>query len=208
MNKTNTYYSILVCCTAMFILNGCDSGKVQKDIMPDSMIVKDGDIVLRKGTGLTSRAVTFADNGSCYSHCGIAINEKGRVMVIHAVPGEPDFEGDKDRVKLEPITQFYSSVRASKGCVLRFSDSNIAKKSARTAMEVYKRGTLFDHSYDDTDTTMMYCCELIEFSYHKNGINLIQTIRHDIDLPGLKLRHVIFPSDFTKSKSLKKIYTF
>lgn len=208
MNNTNRYCPILICCIAMSIFNGCNSGKVHKDIMPDSMIVKDGDIVLRKGTGLTSRAVTFADNGSCYSHCGIAINEKGRVMVIHAVPGEPDFNGDKDRVKLEPITQFYSIVRASKGCILRFANSNIAKESARTAMEVYKRGTLFDHSYDDTDTTMMYCCELIEFSYRKNGINLIHTKRHDIDLPGFKLRHVIFPSDFIKSKALKKIYTF
>ena len=89
---------VIVC-----ILTAC-SKKDEKAhcIMPAGTTLEEGDIVLRKGTGLTSRAVRIADGGSDFSHCGIIVDSCGRKMVVHAVPDEPDFEGDVDRVKSGP----------------------------------------------------------------------------------------------------------
>lgn len=65
-------------------------------------------------------------------------------------------------------------------------DTIIPLKAAEYAMQTYRRNTLFDHDYDDSDTTKMYCCELVEFAYAKAGMTLAGTERHDISLPGMK----------------------
>ena len=72
-----------------------------------------------------------------------------------------------DRVKMETPEKFYSSINAKMGEVKRLrGDTATAAKAARYALEAYRRGTLFDHGYDDSDTTKMYCCELIEYALH------------------------------------------
>ena len=59
--------------------------------------LRSGDIVFRQGSGLTSRIVQKADKNGIYSHVGIVLRDKnGDCLVIHAVPGEPDFKGDVD----------------------------------------------------------------------------------------------------------------
>ena len=195
---------VIVC-----ILTAC-SKKDEKAhcIMPAGTTLEEGDIVLRKGTGLTSRAVRIADGGSDFSHCGIIVDSCGRKMVVHAVPDEPDFEGDVDRVKMERPEDFFSTIRASKGCVLRSQDRETAEKSARLAYGIYKRGTLFDDDYNDSDTTKMYCSQLVAHVYQKCGIDITNGIRHDAILPGVKFSHVIYPSDFLRCRRLKRIVTF
>ncbi len=193
---------------ALSIIAGCTDNKRPGCIMPDETVVKPGDVAFRKGTGVASHAVTLADEDADYSHCGIVVTCGGKAMVVHAVPDEPDFDGDKDRVKMEPVSEFFSTIKASKGCIMRFTNSTTANRSATAAMETYLRGTLFDHDYDDKDTTKLYCSELVEHVYRKNGVALSGGSRHDINLPGLKFRHVIFPSDFLKSGKLAHVCSF
>lgn len=114
-----TIFRTFLIAIAMLTLCYCKSGNKERSILPDKASIKDGDIVLRKGTGFTSHAVAFADKSSDYSHCGIVMIKDGKPMVIHAVPDEPDFDGDKDRVKMEPLEKFFSSIRASKGRIMR-----------------------------------------------------------------------------------------
>lgn len=203
-----TIFRTFLIAIAMLTLCCCKSGNKERSILPDKASIKDGDIVLRKGTGFTSHAVAFADKSSDYSHCGIVMIKDGKPMVIHAVPDEPDFDGDKDRVKMEPLEKFFSSIRASKGRIMRFEDADIAHKSACSAEELFRRGILFDHDYNDRDTTEMYCSELVEHAFSRHGVELTKGIRHDISLPGMKFRHVIFPSDFIRGRKLKTVYTF
>ena len=35
-----------------------------------------------------------ADRGGSYSHVGMVVDSCGVMMVVHAVPDEPDYEGD------------------------------------------------------------------------------------------------------------------
>ncbi len=179
-----------------------------KTIFPEGCSLQAGDLVFRRGNGLTSRAVLMADKRGGYSHVGIVVDSCGTMMIVHAVPGEPDFDGDPDRVKMETPEKFFLSLNAKTGEVKRLKgDSATAAEAARYAVDIYKRGVLFDHDYDDTDTTKMYCCELIEHVYKKAGLSVAGRERHDILLPGMRL-HCILPSDLCDNARFEKIVSF
>ena len=191
-----------------FTLASC-ADREQRSILPEGCRLRAGDVVFRRGSGLTSRAVLAADRHGEYSHIGIVVDSCGVMMVVHAVPGEPDYDGDPDRVKMDTPKRFYSSMNATIGEVKRLrGDSATAARAARFAMEVYQRGTLFDHDYDDADTTKMYCCELVDFAYRKAGRPLAGRKRHYFHLPGLEPIRCILPSDICNNAALETIVTF
>lgn len=184
-------------------------GKQAKSILPEGCRLKPGDLVFRRGNGLASRAVLTADRHGAYSHIGIVVDSAGVMMVVHAVPGEPDYEDDPDRVKMETPEKFFSSINARIGEIKRLrGDTAIPAEAARIALGVYRRGTLFDHDYDDNDTTKMYCCELIESSYKKAGLTLARGARHYFKLPGLDPIRCILPSDICNNDTLDTIIKF
>ncbi len=189
-------------------LEGCIDKREAKSILPEDTELRPGDVVLRRGSGLTSRAVLMADQKGEYSHVGIVVDSAGMPMVAHAVPGEPDYEGDADRVKLDTPERFFSSIRADIGCVMRCSDEKKAKEAAQIAKRFYHKGTLFDHDYNDTDTTKMYCCELVEYAYASVGMPIAPPLRHAMNLPGLDIDSVMLPSDFRNSKKLRVVAEF
>lgn len=139
--------------------------------------LRSGDIVFRQGAGLTSRIVQKADKNGVYSHVGIVVRDKyGDYMVVHAVPDEPDYKGDTDRVKLESVDDFFGNGKAICGAVMRVDvDSAKAARAATYALNIFQQNTLFDHQYDLSDTTQMYCTELVYFVYKKEGVTLADT---------------------------------
>lgn len=168
----------------------------------------DGDIIFRRGTGIMSRIVVEASKNGVYSHIGILKREGDKWFVIHAVPDEPDFKGDPDRVKMEPVAQFFSPEKACKGAVMRYNEENgAAAKAARHALEFARKGTLFDHEYDLNDTTKMYCTELIAYVYYKEGIDLTEGRRSRPRLP-IKSGVCILPDDLAGNPHLTTIFSF
>lgn len=192
---------------AVMVLCGCSNAKPPYCIMPEDCALHTGDVVFRRGSGLTSRTVIALDEKGEYSHVGIVVDSAGVKMVVHAVPDEPDFEGDPDRVKMDTPAQFFSSVYAQLGEVCRPTDSLVAQQAAMEALKVYHRHTLFDHGYDDSDTTRMYCTELVVHAFRKAGVELVGTEKHYVDIPMLKVE-CLFPSDILSSDFLKSIYKF
>lgn len=174
---------------------------------PDKMW-QDGDIVFRRGGGVVSRVVLIADNEGVYSHIGIVVKEDGKWQIVHAVPGEPDFKGDPDRVKMEDISCFFDPEKASRGAVMRVDeDSIVRKRAADRAKRLFRAHTLFDHSYNRTDSTQMYCTELIDFVYRNEGIDLTEGRISRINVPGVSGDYLL-PSDIQQSKYLNLIYYF
>ena len=198
---------LLVILVTILLGTGCVDN-VERTLLPSDVELQSGDIVLRCGSGVTSRAVLWADNGGSYSHVGIVVDSAGIKMIVHAVPDEHDSSQDVDRVKMERPETFFSSVRTSNGRIMRFPDNLIASKAGMNAYDVYKREILFDHDYDDLDTTKMYCSELVEFVYQKEGVSIVGTERHDICLPVFNYKHVILPSDFLEAKGLETVVNF
>ena len=99
-------------------------------IMPSDVGLRAGDLVFRRGGSLSSRAVVMADTDKGYSHIGMVVDSAGKAMIVHAVPYEPDFKGDFDRVKLETPQRFFLSDRAIVGEVRRLEDWRLAKRAS------------------------------------------------------------------------------
>lgn len=197
-----------LCCMFLIVVLfvGCINEKKIKTF-PESLL-REGDLVFRKGEGLVSRSILGVDRNGMYSHIGIVVSDSDKWKVIHAVPGEPDYEGDPDRVKLEEIQEFFGKDKAVAGALMRLAgDSISAVKASSKAMEVYRRRTLFDHAYDLEDTTRMYCTELIRFVYQCAGMDLVGKQMMEINIPGFSGVY-IFPSDIAQSEHLMLIYEF
>ena len=210
MEKRTRHFIILGCAAilmAAIVLCCCSDNDMPRCIMPPNCTLHIGDVVFRRGSGLTSRTVIALDKEGNYSHVGIVVDSSGVKMVVHAVPGEPDYEGDPDRVKMDPPEIFFSSVNAQLGEVCRPKDSLVARKAAEEALNIYRRHTLFDHSYDDNDTTQMYCTELVVYAFRKAGKELLGQEKHHISTPILKV-DCMFPSDVLNSDFLESKYMF
>lgn len=172
-----------------------------------SIHFQEGDIVFREGTGWESRIIRMMDPHGEYTHTGIVTDSGGTWMVIHAVPNEPDYEGDTDRVKMESVTTFFEKSRAVHGEVKRIADSLKARKAADIALQLYLRHTPFDHAYDDTDSTRMYCTELVDFAFRKAGISLTDGQDRKSGFSGFTGSY-LFPTDLCKSPRLTSIFKY
>lgn len=177
-------------------------------IFPENCKLQAGDVVLRCGSGMLSHAVLLADQkGGVYSHVGIVADSAGTLMIVHAVPDEPDFEGDPDRVKMESPSRFFHAMRANHGAVLRHHDAEVARKAADVAVAAYRRHALFDHEYDDADSTRLYCTELVVFSFARAGAPLSGVEHHKLPLPGLDYE-CILPSDIQNCSDFELVISF
>lgn len=176
-------------------------------LLPDTVQLRAGDVVFRRGDGFTSQVVLFADREGNYSHAGIVVDSCGVKLIVHAVPGEPDFEGDPDRVKADRPERFFSTEFTSIGEVCRPADSAVAARAAQAAWRAYQRHTLFDHNYDDSDTTRLYCTELVAYAYRQAGVDLAEGRGHHINLPTMQ-QDCLFPSDIYESDFLKSVANF
>lgn len=190
------------------LLVSCETGSRPVSILPSNCQLQEGDVVFRMGGGLVSHIVNAADRDGNYSHLGIVCDSAGTAVIIHAVPGEPDYKGDHDRVKMSTLDDFFSSLKATRGEVRRTNDTVIARRAARHALDIYRRGTLFDHDYDDHDSSRMYCCELVEFVYAAEGLRLVTQQLHAINLPLANIDSCRLPSDFCHSPLLKRVAAF
>ncbi|EKU92025.1 YiiX/YebB-like N1pC/P60 family cysteine hydrolase [Bacteroides oleiciplenus] len=191
-------------------LAGCQasSDKETPSAQLPQALLRDGDIAFRRGTGIASRVVLAADREGSYSHTGILKKKKGQWYVIHAVPGEPDFKDDPDRVKMEPIETFFKKRKVVNGAIMRVQEDSIAAcRAAIHAERLYDAHVLFDHDYDLADTTKMYCTEFIDFVYKKEGIDLPEGRISHVNIPGFRGDYLL-PNDIAQSKRLCLIYYF
>lgn len=196
---------------ALVLLLGCCSCAKERRVADEPWPVEefsDGDLVFRRGIGLMSRAVLVADGSGMYSHVGILKKVEEEWHVIHAVPGEPDYDGDVDRVKVEPLVRFWATDRAVRGAVMRMEvDSQLAAGAAVQAWQIAQRGTLFDHDYDLADTTAMYCTELVDFVYRKVGVDVSEGRLSRVNVPGVGGDYLL-PGDLADNWQLKLVFEF
>ena len=169
--------------------------------------MKDGDLVFRKGRSIESRVVLITDRASSYSHVGVIYMLNEIPYVIHTVPDES--KNDIDYVKMEKLSVFFSSEKASRGSVFRLKEpyKNSAKLAALTAKSYFDDKIVFDDAFDLKSENKLYCTELVWKAYQKVGINLIQGKFDKLFLPFVK-DFVILPSSLLNSFYLEEIYYF
>lgn len=207
MRKRIFFKRALLAVVGALICVSCaeDSAVANQTIFPDSVDLHPGDLAFRCGGSLDSHAVLIADNGGDFSHVGIVVDNDGKKMIVHAVPDEPEFEGDVDRVKMETPQKFFIRKNAVYGQIRRFADSAIADRASKVALNVFRRGTLFDSEFNISDTTRMYCTELIIFAYERAGAPIEIKPRHKASWMDYES---IMPSDIVDTGKFKTIVSF
>ncbi len=202
---------IIVIYSAIIIaLAGCNNAQQHSAVDFDLLQreLHEGDLLFRRGTGVLGRAVVASDDEGRFSHVGIAVLRPDGWYVVHAVPNEPDFEGDIDRVKCESIENFYSEIRAGNGAVYRLSLSNeTIEVAVRNVLRLSKESRPFDHDYDLSDSTALYCTELIEYVFGLGGASISEGRRTHVNFPSMTGDYIM-PSDLTKNSKLNPIYSF
>ena len=196
-------------CIFVFALSlaacGVQEDKASLETVIDETKLREGDLVFRLGRGTSSRIVNRADRERSYSHIGLLVKDSlGEWYVIHAVPGEGEETEGKEVVKCDPLLQFFGRDRTVSGVVMRFdSIENVVHHVVRKTKEFYHKELPFDHRYTLSDTTTLYCTELIHRVFLSTGIDLTEGRRHTI--PMFK-EDIIFPSDILKNQALWEVF--
>ena len=169
--------------------------------------LKNGDLVFRKGRSIESQVVLISDRASSYSHVGVIYILNNTPYVIHTTPDESS--DDIDYVKMEKLSDFFSSEKASRGSIFRLKEqySNSAKLAALNAKSFFDDKIIFDDAFDIKSEDKLYCTELVWKAFNKIGIDLIQGKFNKLFLPFVK-GFVILPSSLLNSYYLEEIYIF
>ena len=178
---------------------GC-TGTGERVVVSGEEEFREGDLVLRCGFGIESKAVTEASH-SAYSHIGILHRDgqTARWNVIHAVPGEAA-KGEPELLKCEPIDVFFAPDRAGQGAWMRIDcPDSVAAEAVRYALRKVAEKVEFDNDYLLADTTQLYCTELVWRAYLSQGIDLSDGRRSDVPTLFCKEGCCIFPCDLEQS---------
>jgi hypothetical protein len=168
--------------------------------------IKDGDIIFRKGRSLVSSIVMLNDKETDYSHVGICCKTDNEMFVIHAVPGEPDEQGN-EKIRCDKLSEFLTPDKASIFAFYRLTcdTSGIAAASAANAMEYYRAGLPFDKALNFRNDDKLYCTELVWKAYLKSGINITGNQFKKLNL-NILTDSIILPGHIQNSALLTKIY--
>jgi len=181
-----------------FLLLSCSHECIER-VQVDTVGLRNGDLLFRKGSGYESHLVTNM-SGGYYSHIGLAYKEGQQWCVIHAVPGE-NAEGQPEYLKCEPIDEFFRFDRAQAGARARVNcPDSIANAASSHALQLVQRKVVFDNKYNTDDTTQLYCTELVRLVYLSLGIDLSEDRCHRP--PVLSDGPVIYPEDIWVSPLL------
>jgi len=185
----------------VFVL-GCQQ-KTAFSFQIDENILKEGDLVFRRGMSIASHVVLMADDDGGYSHIGIIVKDSLGWKVIHSVPGETNEEYPEEIIKKETLAQFFAPDRAVAGAIYRVDTAEtLGLLAAQKAQIVFERKLLFDHQYDLEDSSKMYCTELVYFVYKYAGIDISEGRRNSY--PGFR-EAFLLPGDMLACSKLKKI---
>jgi hypothetical protein len=199
---------LVVTSLVTLLIAGCSgsSQRTNSNVATLEERLEPGDLIFRRGTGVVGHIVTSVDNSGEYSHVGIAVLKDEEWCVVHAVPHEPDFEGDIDRVKCEALESFVGRYRD--GVVGHYrvcAEPELRARVADNALRLSSMNIPFDHDYNLEDSTAFYCTELVEYLYLQYGISLSEGRRTEVNFPSLSGRYIM-PSDITESTKLRPIY--
>ena len=164
--------------------------------------IQAADIVFRLGCTLQSEAIASHGTGG-YSHIGIVVDSDSTKNVIHI---EPDRQGS-ERIKIEPLAVFFHPNNAMAGCAMRYNaiSDSLQRRITEYAKTLLSSSITFDHDYQLSDPSRMYCTELVEHIFAQSGISLSEKKR--IRLP-LAKEPVIMPSAIYENDSLTLIWSY
>lgn len=133
----------------------------------DSLTFQDGDLILRQGRSFVSAMIARAfPDSEQMSHCGILLQEQGQWQVLHSISGQID---DRDGIRMDKLEDFL--LQAKPDMAIHISPKfKVNRPGIVQAARFYLAArTPFDHDYDLSDRTELYCSELVRAAYLDAG---------------------------------------
>lgn len=169
-------------------------------------ILQAGDIAFRRGESIASEIVLHNDINGKYSHVGLVVETDSGLMIVHSVPGEISTNEISDIIQIEHIDNYFARNVSVRGKIMRMNlDSAQRKTLFFLALKKVQEKVPFDHNYDLSDTTKLYCTELIQLLFKNIGIDIAQKRITTINVPGLNTKYIM-PSDIYSNNNLKTIF--
>lgn len=156
------------------------------------------DLAFRLGRSIESSVIAAYGN---YSHIGVIIERDSALLVAHI---EPSREGS-ELTRYESVEEFFHPDRASAGCVMRIDKLDSVQRRKIDSYLLACKNITFDHDYTLSDTTQMYCTELVHRALMTANIDLTQGIRHNVPLAK---ESVILPSDMLRDERITKVWSY
>lgn len=132
----------------------------------------DGDIIFRRTDALRGRVARTTDLHADYSHAGLLSLKDGNRTVIHADPAR--LGAARGRVVETTLDGFIGDSTVVRVAVyrLRLRDDTRMVHAMRWAGGHAARGTPFDNDFNLSDSTAMYCTELVWRAYRVVGLEV------------------------------------
>jgi len=133
-----------------------------------------GDLIFRRTDGLLGNVVLASDRASEFSHVGIIVSVRPEVSVVHAEPGSTQRgRGGVERVSL---AAFLTAPEVTGVAIYRLRPKNTdaSQRAVTWALDQARRHTPFDGALNLSDTTAVYCTELVWRAYQKAGVTLVE----------------------------------
>lgn len=165
--------------------------------------MRSGDVAFRLGRTIESDAIAaVADSGQGYSHVGVVVSQGDSLYVVHIEPER----GGAERVKREPVAEFFHPAKAVAGCVARYGAMTERQRQVleRETIRLFEQGVVFDHDYSLSDTSRMYCTELVDYLFRLSDILLTSQRRR---VP-LVREEVIFPTDMLHGEAMQQVWYY
>ncbi len=193
----------LLILSLLLLLVGCS----QADKITSDVALCEGDLIFRKGSSKESVAVMIADTGGVYTHVGIVVQSGGELMALHTVPNEAA-KGDFDRVKLEPIEEFFRGRKAISGAIYRAPlTTKELRQVAEKCIDFYNAKVPFDAEYSLDESEKLYCTELLVVAFEAVGYDITKGHSTTLNTPLFRGRY-IFPSDIIANSELQLQYVY
>ena len=122
--------------------------------------VSEGDIVLKRGKGPISQTIvkTLMEKIPL-SHCAIVVGKNDSLTLVNSISGTLT---ENDGLQYTSLNQFYSDALQGSIFILRAKDRTRALEIQDEALRLYAKNIPFDHDFDHTDSTKLYCSEFVE----------------------------------------------
>lgn len=150
--------------------------------------LQDGDVILRKGFGLTSTLAKQADGE--WSHVGLLHKKQGLWYVIHAHPKDEDHL--RDGVQEESINAFLND--SSDVIIVRIAKNIFEGQEAKKKAEMLI-GMPFNATFE-SNRKSLYCSELIAVVFPNEHFEIRKTY-----IPSIGEVNLIPPSSFIKNRN-------
>lgn len=171
-------------------------------------ILQAGDIAFRRGESIASEIVLHNDINGKYSHVGLVVETDSGLMIVHSVPGEISTNEISDIIQIEHIDKYFARNVSVRGEIMRMNLDSAKRKTLNfLALKKVQEKVPFDHNYDLSDTTKLYCTELLQLLFKNIGIDIAQKRITTINVPGLNNKYIM-PSDIYSNNNLKTIFIY